>query len=244
MSFDFGQGLVEVGTQAYHNRQAAQEANEQAQFASAAAYGRTREMYENRYKWTMKDMRRAGLNPMLAATGGFSVGSTPAIASAQTFKADPINPNLGSGFQSAKTKAEKEKIEEETKTEQERQELVKNQAMSELAKAANQRAQAGLATTQEKETMQKVFNAEKEFERLKEATENVSLDNRLKEKAFEQLQVVVDTMYAEIEQIQKISEVYKNPGGQVLSYLKEISSILGLSTSTGYHKGTFKRTID
>ena len=37
------------------------------------AWLREKEAYQNRYRWTMDDMRKAGLNPILAASGGFNV---------------------------------------------------------------------------------------------------------------------------------------------------------------------------
>ena len=45
-------------------------------------------MYRNRYLWTVEDMRQAGLNPILAATGG-QVGGAASAPMAQT-------PNMGS----------------------------------------------------------------------------------------------------------------------------------------------------
>ena len=78
---------------------------------------RAQYMYKNRYKWTMEDMKRSGLNPILAATGGFNVGSGPQIASAQSFQA-PASQSLSStALDFAKTEqsgAETEKIAEET----------------------------------------------------------------------------------------------------------------------------------
>ena len=40
-------------------------------------------MYQNRYKMSMEDMRRAGLNPVLAAGSGLGGGSSPAGSTAQ-----------------------------------------------------------------------------------------------------------------------------------------------------------------
>ena len=39
-------------------------------YQSSKAYRRAKEMYQHRYQWAVDDMRKAGLNPVLAATGG------------------------------------------------------------------------------------------------------------------------------------------------------------------------------
>lgn len=39
--------------------------------------------YTSRYQWTMNDMRKAGLNPILAASSGFNVGHSPTASVAQ-----------------------------------------------------------------------------------------------------------------------------------------------------------------
>lgn len=39
-------------------------------YQSSKAYRRAKEMYQHRYRWAVDDMRKAGLNPVLAATGG------------------------------------------------------------------------------------------------------------------------------------------------------------------------------
>ena len=39
-------------------------------YKSSKAYRRAKQMYQHRYQWAVDDMRKAGLNPVLAATGG------------------------------------------------------------------------------------------------------------------------------------------------------------------------------
>ena len=39
-------------------------------YQSSKAYRRAKEMYQHRYQWAVDDLRKAGLNPVLAATGG------------------------------------------------------------------------------------------------------------------------------------------------------------------------------
>ena len=39
-------------------------------YQSSKAYRRAKQMYQHRYQWAVDDMRKAGLNPVLAATGG------------------------------------------------------------------------------------------------------------------------------------------------------------------------------
>lgn len=39
-------------------------------YQSSKAFRQAKEMYQNRYQWAVDDLRKAGLNPILAATGG------------------------------------------------------------------------------------------------------------------------------------------------------------------------------
>ena len=57
-------GLANTATQGIINQQMAN-----------IAYRRSSRSYKSRYQDTMADMRHAGLNPILTATGGFNVGS-------------------------------------------------------------------------------------------------------------------------------------------------------------------------
>ena len=42
-----------------------------------------REIYTNRYQWTVRDLEKAGLNPILAVTGGGMSGNIPGVAAAR-----------------------------------------------------------------------------------------------------------------------------------------------------------------
>lgn len=68
-------GALSIGGTALSNRNAKKAARKNRRFQ--------RDMYKNRYKYTMADMRRAGLNPILAYSQG--PGSAPSGATAQTF---------------------------------------------------------------------------------------------------------------------------------------------------------------
>jgi hypothetical protein len=108
-----GGALTDYGSSALSNTLARSNANaafNQSQSATALAFERNKYLYQNRYQWAVEDMKKAGLNPILAASGGFSVGSSPSVQSAQAFQAN--NSNLLAS-QSAKNFAETDKIENE-----------------------------------------------------------------------------------------------------------------------------------
>lgn len=70
---------IDFGLNAY----SANRANQQSWDNVKSAHALSMDAYKKRYQHTMEDMRRAGLNPILAASGGFNVGSGP-TASAPT----------------------------------------------------------------------------------------------------------------------------------------------------------------
>ena len=51
---------------------------------AAKARSWSERMYKRRYQHTVADMRAAGLNPILAASGGFNVGSGPTVSKADS----------------------------------------------------------------------------------------------------------------------------------------------------------------
>ncbi len=65
----------------------AERAFAQEQASTAKQYERTKEMFQNRYKWTMEDMKRSGLNPILAVSSGFNVSGGPSVSKSSGFQA-------------------------------------------------------------------------------------------------------------------------------------------------------------
>lgn len=68
--------------------------------ANAASWAHTKELYQNRYQWQAKDMKAAGLNPILAATGG---GLSAPVTSALQVQneAAPLMQGIGMALNSA-----------------------------------------------------------------------------------------------------------------------------------------------
>lgn len=105
--------------------------------------------YKQRYQLTTEDMRKAGLNPILAATGGFSVGNAPQV---QTHAPDmSAFANSASAMaNSAKAFGEASMIDEETEKVKAETEKLKNDADLSLTEALYKRGLTDLAKEQEK----------------------------------------------------------------------------------------------
>lgn len=64
------------------------------------------QQYRNRYQWAVEDMKKAGLNPLLAATSGIA-GSLSGVSSAGSFGGDVSNAAVGVSNSAAANKAAK-----------------------------------------------------------------------------------------------------------------------------------------
>lgn len=82
------------------------------QYSSSKAYRRSREAAQHAHQWEVGDLRAAGLNPILSATGGSG-------ASAQAFQAAPADMDLSSAMskdaQIALTKEQLKNVDADTR---------------------------------------------------------------------------------------------------------------------------------
>lgn len=82
---DIFSSVVDTGLSFLGNSFLAGQANDNSAKAAAAAYANNLKAFQRRYQDTVTDMRAAGLNPILAATGGFNVSGAPTMPMAQSF---------------------------------------------------------------------------------------------------------------------------------------------------------------
>lgn len=147
-------------------------ANNNARQAAESAFNRSWETYNQRYQASANDMRRAGLNPILAASGGFSVGGQPTATPAQTFSAQAPHisyvPDLASSAKDYASigliESEAEKAHAETgaipsQIEKAESESARNyQEIDEsIERVEKIRAETGLVTAEERNALEK-FN--------------------------------------------------------------------------------------
>jgi hypothetical protein len=211
---------INLAAGAWFNSQEADDAQDFERKEAVANRQWQEEMYNKRYRRTMTDMRKAGLNPILAATGGFDVGSVPGGAMARGHAGTFPNNNY-SYSSSAKSLAEADKAESEVS-------LNKEKVKQAMADTALKREQAGLMDTQEKKVWQEFVNAEKEFEQIDRKVDLLDQEIQLVEKDRERLAVLVDTMRKSLERLSKIADVYRGPAGDWIGYLNAIFGTLNL----------------
>lgn len=120
-------------------------ANKNASSNANAANEFTKEQWLNKHQWEVSDLKAAGLNPILSATGG---GSPASSAMASTQMAD-VGSAISSGASAARVasliSAEKDKIRQETSTSEASASTLKSQQQ---LNEANIRNNTALATTQ------------------------------------------------------------------------------------------------
>lgn len=221
------------------NRQAANTAWERSREAAATQWDREYGAYQSRYQTTAEDMRAAGLNPILAASGGFNVGgSGPSASAPQVHLQNQPNANLASSAKSVgemfKASAEQRKIKQEI-------DYLEKKADESLANAKNIRAQTGLVTAQENLTIQKVWNAKQEFNKITQEAYKVSQDRDLSEAETIRVRTATKRLTYELEQLKKHADVYAGPAGAIITYVREVMDALNLGGGVFFGRTGGKR---
>lgn len=230
-----GGGLLDLGSSFLKGRMArdnADHAFDQSMMASAIQWDREKDLFQHRYQYTADDMRKAGLNPILAASGGFSVGSTPSVAAPQASPGNIPSSDMGStALNLAKTDTEKENKEKIVSETQVNLQKVK----TEIQKAFLYRKQAGKASAEEQESFGRLNVLEQQLNEVFAKTSKLKQETLLSEQQLKnakmlygQLGLIQKRMKAEMAQLQNISDVYKTPyWGQLLSGLSELLGSIG-----------------
>ena len=178
--------------------------------ASAWSHRANMAAYGSRYQSTAADMRKAGLNPILAMTGGFNVGSAPQVRVPSFTNPGAMQPSASSALQM-----------EQTNTEENKQELLKNQAKESFDRAANIRRQTKKMTKEEAKLVQEINN-------ISQDTKNKMLEYGMytvKQQHMDEQRRYFANQSKEILQrlhrLRNISELYGNAYGNWLIYMKE-----------------------
>lgn len=144
---------------------------EREQASAREAFGNSYYAYKNRYQNTAKDMKAAGLNPILAASGGFSVGNAPQMQKANAMQ--PHQPNLDP-LTSAKTVSEKKLIDKQKEESESKAKNNLSQAKLNIQKIAESRSKSKLMDQQEMNAVQEMFNLERQGQILLQQQDKIN----------------------------------------------------------------------
>lgn len=138
-------------------------ANDNSAKAAAAAYANNLKAYQRRYQDTVVDMRAAGLNPILAASGGFNVSGAPTMPMAQSFMGtmSGVHPLSSSAKDYADTdQATTAARKNEAETERTFQEIKnkKQEVIESIQRTAESRAREGKTTQEEMLVGKQIIN--------------------------------------------------------------------------------------
>lgn len=216
----------------------ADDAFAQSKEASAEAFKRSYWAYKQRYQNTMKDMEKAGLNPILAASqGGFSVSGSPEMTAAKSFMPSYPEQSASSAYQMMtsgdlnKEKAKTEQTERRKKAEEAlntAQDTFKKYEETVLARTQNKKAAMEI-----KQIYQEIRNKVAEFNRtiaesyqsLSQVDVNYAKVEEIKQKEQE-LRKITEKLELEMSELSQHAEIYKGIPGLLLKSIKEAITAL------------------
>lgn len=206
--------------------------------------------YANRYQITTDDMYKAGLNPILAASGGFNVGGqpighgfTPSMYQPQSVDFSASARNITQAIKTHKTiDPEVQKIRTEIAINLKKENEI-------LAKTAKLRAEKGLIKAEETLALKRVAEVQKNILRMsQEIEESQNRINMLKEKInltqheskllkqrekeHYQLTNRIRQEYTNLknsgQKLIQLGDVYSGTFGKILTYVQEILKTIPL----------------
>lgn len=184
---------------------------------SSKAYKRSREAYMSRYQDTVKDMNFAGLNPILAATGGFNVGQSVDAKMPQY-----TTTNYG---QTAKGYAEAKKIRTVDT------DLAKKQAIQASANAINLRRQSDKFKAEERKLTREYTKLFYEMVNLAAQAEKTLAEKGMLLEEADLLKQKANEIKLNMVKLIKISDLYRPAAAKYMVYMQEVFKTLGLPLS-------------
>jgi len=230
----------------------AKDTREYNALAAADAFNESERAYGQRYQATVKDMRAAGLNPIMAASGGFSVGNAPQMSVPQ-----PVpypSADYATAFSSsAKNIYDAYKSSQETEESKSRESLNYQKVQESFQNVVESRAKTGVLTEQEKVAVAQVDEIGLRISKMAQEIESIRLSRDLTRENIstavqerelirqrqgevsqhaKALKAETDRLKAILPQLLQTSEAYKGPVGGLLGYINALTSALNLNVGT------------
>lgn len=206
--------------------------------------------YKHRYQWAVDDMRKAGLNPILAATQGLGGGSARAFMAQAPQR---MYPSKGGEEFSAIGKSQL--TDQKTKESKSVTQMNKDKSKEILASAHLKRKKAKLVSAQELETYQNITalrnKAWEHMQRISLLAEQTNLARdsaahmRMQQtvakhawKKLEQerknLQLVHRQLKAQLPMLERFSEIYSAGSGATMAWMETFMRSMRMNIHVGF----------
>lgn len=168
---------------------------------------RTRDVATHKYQWMMKDMKNAGLNPMLAYNHTPNVNNMKMSSPVSTKGISPLEISAAYklGAETEKLKAETERIKAETG-------LTDQKNESEVVNRWAKMEGINLSVAQQQKITQEIKNLKENVKLTKQTTRSVEAESKLKK--------------LEAEAHERLSKIIGSGGGTTTSIIRDLLKII------------------